>query len=76
MMHEDAIVAEVRKIREHLASQFDFDVHAIFKDLQQRQSLLGERLVRLPSLRNSSYASRVGEGNVPYPQDHPKQTPK
>lgn len=75
-MYEDAIVTEVRKIREQLASRFDFDVHAIFKDLQQRQSLLGERLVRIPSARNSNYTSRVGEENASYQQDHPEQTPK
>jgi hypothetical protein len=45
-MWEDPIVAEVRKVREQLARQFDFDVHAIFADLRERQTLLGSRLVR------------------------------
>jgi len=45
-MSEDPIVSEVRQIREELARQFNFDVHAIFEDLRKRQSLLGSRLVR------------------------------
>jgi len=47
-MSEDPIVAEVRRIRERLAEQFDFDLHAIFVDLRERQRLLGSRLVRHP----------------------------
>jgi len=47
-MSEDPIVAEVRQIRERLAEQFDFDLHAIFADLRERQALLGSRLVRRP----------------------------
>jgi hypothetical protein len=47
-MSEDPIVAEVRQIRERLAEQFDFDLHAIFVDLRERQRLLGSRLVRRP----------------------------
>jgi hypothetical protein len=45
-MMEDPIVSEVRRIREQLARQFNFDVHAIFEDLRKRQALVGSRLVR------------------------------
>ena len=45
-MWEDPIVAEVRRVREELASRFDFQVSAIFADLRKRQSSLGSRLVR------------------------------
>ena len=45
-MWEDPIVSEVRQVREQLARQFNFDVHAIFADLRKRQTLLGPRLVR------------------------------
>ena len=45
-MSEDPLVSEVRQIREELARQFNFDVHAIFEDLRKRQSLVGSRLVR------------------------------
>jgi hypothetical protein len=44
-MWEDPIVAEVRRIREQLSEQFDYDVKAIFADLRQRQAALGARLV-------------------------------
>lgn len=45
-MWEDPIVAEVRRVREELASRFDFDLRAIFADLRKRQASLGSRLVR------------------------------
>lgn len=45
-MWEDPIVSEVRKVREQLSAQFDFDIKAIFADLRKRQAALGERLVR------------------------------
>jgi hypothetical protein len=44
-MWEDPIVAEVRRVREKLAAQFNFDVDALFADLMRRQTALGERLV-------------------------------
>lgn len=50
-MHEDPIVAEVRKIREQLASQFNYDIHAIFEDLRRHQSQYGARLIRQPPRR-------------------------
>lgn len=45
-MWEDPIVQEVRRERERLSEQFNFDVDAIFADLRKRQRSLGERLVR------------------------------
>lgn len=45
-MYDDPIVEEVRKTRERLAEEHNFDVGAIFKDLRKRQSTLGKRLVR------------------------------
>jgi hypothetical protein len=44
-MWEDPIVAEVRRVREQLAARFNFDVNAIFADIQKRQAALGPRLV-------------------------------
>ena len=46
-MWEDPIVAEVHRIREELAARFDFDVHAMFADMRERQKALGSRLVSL-----------------------------
>ncbi|MCP4350116.1 MAG: hypothetical protein GY795_31940 [Desulfobacterales bacterium] len=44
-MWEDPIVKEVRKIRENLEAEFNFETKAIFNDIRQRQSALGSRLV-------------------------------
>jgi len=44
-MYENPIVDEVRKTRERLAKELDFDVGAIFEDLRKRQTKLGTRLV-------------------------------
>lgn len=44
-MWEDPIVAEVRRTREMLAAKFNFDIDAIFADMQKRQAALGDRLV-------------------------------
>jgi hypothetical protein len=45
-MKEDPIVDEVRKIREELDRQFNFDINAVFADIRKRQESLGSRLVR------------------------------
>ena len=59
-MRDDPIVAEVRSARERLAAQFDFDVHAIFRELRSNQTRLGTRLVRRErqSTAESAAASR------------------
>lgn len=44
-MWEDPIVAEVHRTRKMLAAKFNFDIDAIFADMQKRQAALGERLV-------------------------------
>jgi hypothetical protein len=36
-MFDDPIVAEVRRVRDELARQFNYDVHAMFEDLRKRQ---------------------------------------
>ena len=38
-MWEDPIVAEVRKIREEYAAQFNFDLQALFRALKERERL-------------------------------------
>ena len=43
-VYEDPIVDEVRKVRERLAGEFNFDVDVIFEDLRKRQAKLGTRL--------------------------------
>ena len=36
-MNDDPIVEEVRRIRDKLARQFNYDIHAIFADLRTRE---------------------------------------
>ena len=50
---EDPIVAEVRRIREELSAEFNFDAPAIFADIRARQASAGDRLVRLTSDRKA-----------------------
>lgn len=52
-MWEDPIVNEVRSVRDKLAARFNYDVDAIFDDLQKRQASLGDRLV-FPKNRNAA----------------------
>ena len=36
-MNDDPIVNEVRRVRDKLAGQFNYDIHAIFADLRARE---------------------------------------
>ena len=36
-MNDDPIVEEVRRVRDKLASRFNYDIHAIFADLRARE---------------------------------------
>ena len=55
-MIDDPIVASVRLVREELAAEFGFDVHAIFADMRNRESQFGERLVLQPVRQESNGA--------------------
>jgi len=48
-MWEDPIVLHVRRVREQLSAQFDFELKAIFADLRERLTGLGDRLVHQPT---------------------------
>ena len=52
-MWEDPIVAEVRKIREAHAVQFNYDLTAIYHDLKQQEKASGRVYVSYPSRRAS-----------------------
>ena len=58
-MWEDPIVAEVHRTREMLAAKFNFEIDAIFADMQKRQAALGARLVR-PKSSRTRRCSRPG----------------
>ena len=67
-MGEDPIVSEVRRIREQLARKFNFDLHAIFADLRERQTSVGSRLVRRPKKSRADHAGGPGqESTAPHP---------
>ncbi len=41
----DLIIKDVRDARGQIARRFDFDLHALFSDVRERQKSLGRRLV-------------------------------
>jgi hypothetical protein len=63
-MWEDPIVAEVHRVREELAAEFQFDVHAIFAELRKRQDASGARLIA-----QKPNAEAYGLGNAIPPEE-------
>jgi hypothetical protein len=53
-MWKDPIVEETRELRDAYASQFNYDIDAIFEDLLKRQAAHPERVVRFPPRRAMS----------------------
>lgn len=49
----DPIVEEVRKAREDYAKQFNYDLSAMFDDLQRRQRESGRKTVSFPPKRRT-----------------------
>jgi len=60
-MSSDPIVAEIHAIRERLAARFNYDVHAIGKDAQQREALSGRKVVCLPPRRPDGWQEPTGQ---------------
>lgn len=50
-MKKDAIVEEIRKIREAHAARFDYDLRAICADLRKKEKDCGHPVVSLPPKR-------------------------
>lgn len=50
-MWRDPIVEEVRKIREAHARQFNYDLHAIYGDIKEREKSSGREFTSLPPKR-------------------------
>lgn len=50
-LQTDPIIAEVRAVRDKHAARFDYNVDAIFKDIQDRQASSGRKYVRRPPKR-------------------------
>ncbi|MCL6546967.1 MAG: hypothetical protein K6T61_17275 [Bryobacteraceae bacterium] len=75
-MWEDPIVADVHRIREKLAAEFNFDVTAIFADLRKRQPALGARLVpqkNEPNRRLKLTGAAIPVLRSPRPPRRPRQ---
>ncbi|WP_443029227.1 hypothetical protein [Spirulina sp. CS-785/01] len=51
-MHRNEILEEIHKHREDYAQSFNYDLNAIFRDLQKKQQAHKNRLIRLPIKRN------------------------
>ena len=70
-MIDDPIVASVRRVREKLASAVGYDVHAIFADMRERESKLGDRLVGEPQGKrtNRDRGREVRLSRTPLPQN-------
>jgi len=47
----DALIAEVRAIREAHAAKFNYDLDAIFQDIRRQQEASGRTYVRYPARR-------------------------
>jgi len=70
-MWEDPIVAEVHRIREKLAAEYNFDVTAFFADLRKRQASLGGRLV--PQKKRAELTAEVDRGHFGSPGSTPSE---
>ncbi len=67
-MWEDPIVAEVHRIREELAARFNYDIHAMFADMRERQEALGTRLVSL--VKPAEQWLQLTGAAIPSPRDN------
>ena len=50
-MYQDEIVEQIHKEREKYAQSFNYDLNAIFEDLQQKEMKSGHKLSQLPIKR-------------------------
>ena len=58
-MIDDSIVDEVRAARDQYARQFNHDLDAICRDLQQKQVQSGRKLVTFPPRRPKSWSTET-----------------
>ena len=60
-MSSDPIVDEIHAIRERLAARFNYDVHAIGKDAQEREARSGRKVVCRPPRRPEGWQEPAPE---------------
>ncbi len=58
----DPIVAEIRAVRASHAARFNYDIDAIFRDIQEMEKASGRSFVQLRPLRD---AAATGPGQAP-----------
>ncbi|NER19218.1 MAG: hypothetical protein F6J86_38280 [Symploca sp. SIO1B1] len=51
-MWQDEIVEEIHRIRQEYAESFNYDLDAIFKDLQKKEAESGRKVVNLAAKCN------------------------
>ncbi len=51
-MYKNEILDEIHRYREEYAQSFQYDLRAVFNDLQQKQLVHKDRLVKLPIKRS------------------------
>jgi hypothetical protein len=68
-MNDDPIVNEVRRVRDKLASQFNYDIHVIFSDLRSRERVEDQAH---PLVKNANEWAESQE-NVLVLRDQPKR---
>ena len=60
-MSSDPVVAEVQRIREEIAAQFNYDTGAILEDARKRDAADDRKVIRLPPRRPEGYQAKPGE---------------
>ncbi|NJL59175.1 MAG: hypothetical protein HC887_05540 [Desulfobacteraceae bacterium] len=51
MIPHDPIIDELRKVREEYASELNYDLDAIYRDLKEKQKQGGKRYIHLKLLK-------------------------
>ena len=57
-MNSDPVVAEIRRIREELAAEFNYDLDAIVEDARRRYLDGSRKIIRLPPRRPEGYTAK------------------
>jgi len=60
-MSSDPVVAEIRRIREDLAANFNYDTGAIVEDARKRYIAGNNKVIRLPPRRPADVAAQLRE---------------
>jgi hypothetical protein len=48
---EDQVINEIRAIKDRLASKYNYDLRAMYSDIEQKQKLSGRKIVNLSKNR-------------------------